>query len=282
VAPKAGISTPLREALRSPVPVTGLPLSVFAAAFRGHTRDASVAVVAEIDSARLRFIERDGRFDGEIELAITPMDSSDKPRFTLIETAQLRLRPETHAALSTGAIRLSRRLVLPPGSYRLAIGARDGNGGAVGTVFTDVDVPDFFEPPLQMSGIALASNETTERIRTVTEEPGVTDVLPGSATAVREFATDDTLSVFAEVYVNDVPAPHRVAIRTTLTAGDGREVFTGYDERKTPGSGPVGWVHFLKIPLSRFPPGRYVLRIEARRLLVSGGVSARQVEIRVR
>jgi hypothetical protein len=110
----------------------------------------------------------------------------------------------------------------------------------------------------------------------------VTDVLPGSATAVREFAADDTLSIFAEVYDNDVQAPHRVAIRTTLSAHDGREVFTGYDERKTPGSGPAGWVHFLKIPLSRFAPGRYVLQIEARRLLVSGGVTARQVEIRVR
>ena len=49
-------------------------------------------------------------------------------------------------------------------------------------------------------------------------------MLPAPPTAIREFPRGDTLALFTEVYDNQPKVAHRVAIKTSVIADDGKVV----------------------------------------------------------
>lgn len=273
----------VREALASPIPTRDLGLALFAAPFVGIAPNASIALVIEIDPAALAFVQKDGTFDTDVEIHLLAIDAAGKVQGGGRDVAPLRLREANHETVMRSGLRITRRLQLPPGRYQIHVAARETNRGRLGTIRQDLDVPDFSKGALLMSGITLTS-ESAARIPTVNPDPGFKDVLPASPTAIREFPRSDTLGLFAEVYDNQTAAAHRVAITTTVTADDGRVVFTAGDERASQElQGKKGGYGYLaKIPLAELAPGRYVLRVEARTLLAKGGTAARELEFRVR
>ncbi|MEO8078432.1 MAG: VWA domain-containing protein [Acidobacteriota bacterium] len=273
----------IREALSSPVPASDLGLRLFAAPFTGPAPKASVAVVLEIDPAHLKFVEKDGTFNEQLDVHMLALDANSKVQDGGPQVVPLRLSRPNHDAVTRNGFRLTRRLTLPPGKYQLRVAVRESNGGAIGTLSYDLDVPDFSKSPLQMSGIVLASASAL-RVPTANPDPGLKDVLPGPATAVREFPQNDQLALFAEIYDNQTSVAHRVAIATKVLADDGKVMFTAQDERSSSDlqgkSGGYGYT--LNLPLAQLAPGRYVLRVEARTLLSNGGTAARELEFRVR
>ena len=52
------------------------------------------------------------------------------------DVVSLKLRPQTYRRWRVPAVRISRRLEIPPGHYQLRVGVRDGVGGAVGPCCT--------------------------------------------------------------------------------------------------------------------------------------------------
>ena len=280
---EASVPPEVRDALASPIPSTGVGLSVFAAPFSGPDSKSSVALVIEFSPAKLKFVERDGKFNDDLELHVLAVDGSGKLQDGGRTTVPLRLGEPSYRAVMANGFRVTRRLTLPPGRYQLRVAAREINGGGVGTVRQTLDVPDFTKSPLQLSGITLTSLSAS-RMPTANPDEQLKDVLPAAPTAIRTFPRDDKLAVFAEVYDNQSSTPHRVAITSSLIADDGRVVFSASDER---GSDELqgkkgGYGYTREIALSPFAPGRYVLRIEARTLLASGATAAREVELRVR
>ena len=278
----AGTSPELREALGSPLPVTGLGLSATAAAFRGARGKAAVSVTLEIDGSRFKFSEKGDKIFDEVEVSMLAIDADGKGRDGGRDAVQLTLRPQTRDAILARGVRIMRRLELAPGLYYLRIGARETGSGSVGTVMLDVEVPDFSKEPLAMSGIVLTS--TAASAPTARPDEQFKDVLPGAPTTVRDFARDDVLSTFAEVYDNRTRVPHRVEIKTSVLADNGSVVFTTAEERRSEEIGPTGggYGHSAKIPLKDLAPGRYVLRVDARALLSDGGAASRELEFRVR
>jgi VWFA-related protein len=280
-------SPELREALNSPIPVSGLGISVVASPFKGSGSEASIVLALEVDGSPLRFETKDGIFSDDVEIAIVALDDRAKVRAGARDVAQLRLRPQNHAIVAAQGFRMMRRLEVPPGHYHLRIGARDVGSGAVGSVLYDLDVPDFSKAPLDISGLLITS-ASASRIPTVNPDPDFKEVMPAPPAAMRDFPPGDLVSVFAEIYqrrdrrVND-RTPHRVAIRGSVIADDGKEVFTHSEERSsdelTGGGGGYGFR--LTIPLKDLAPGRYVLRVEARSLISGGTSVARDVEFRI-
>jgi hypothetical protein len=153
-------------------------------------------------------------------------------------------------------------------------------------VLFDLDAPDFSKGPLAVSGIAIASGSSSG-MPTTTPDPTVTefkDVLPAPPTATREFPRGDTLAVFAEIYDNIGKTAHRVDITTTVLSDEGQVVHTAADERKSDelrGAGG-GYGYTTRIPLARFAPGRYVLRVAARSTLGNGDPVSRDLEFTIR
>jgi VWFA-related protein len=282
-AASAGTSAALRDALDSPIPVSGLGLTAFAAPFRGTNDKASVSIALEIDGSRFRFAEKGGKLSDEVEISIVAFDEGGKPRDGGHDKVTITPRPQTRDIIQRRGVRILRRLELPPGRYNLRIGAREAGSGAVGTVLLDLEVPDFGRAGLAMSGLALTSASASV-VPTARADDLFKDVLPAAPTTLREFPRADEIALFTEVYDNQTRTPHRVAIKTTVLGDDGTAVFSTSDERRSEelGSRGGGYGHTAKIPLKDFRPGRYVLRVEAQTLLANGASAVREVEFRVR
>jgi VWFA-related protein len=290
VAPRGRASTPpppkegsaaLREAINSPIPIAGLTLRTFAAPFKGVPPKASVLIAVEIDGADLKFVEKGGVFQNQLEVTALAYDEKGKLADSKPMTLKLDLRPQTRDAVEKNGFRLTTRLQLAPGRYQLRIGGREANGGLVGSVLNDLEVPDYWKVPFAMSGLALTS-ASAARTPTAAPDPELKDLLPGPPIAVREFPTGDRLVLYTEVYDGEAAKPHGVDITTTLTADEGRVLFTTTEERKsTELEGPRGGYGYrAEVPLANVAPGLYVLQVEARSRL--GPVAARQVLLKVR
>jgi VWFA-related protein len=281
-AVNAETSPELREAIESPVPISGLGVRVFAAPLRGTDSNASVALTLEVDGARLRFTEKDGLFHDDLEVAVVAVDQTGKVRDGGRDLMNLRLRQQTHEMVSKHGVRVTRRLEIPPGRYVLRVGARDVGSGAVGSVSYDLDVPDFSRQALAMSGLLLTS-ASASRTPTANPDAEFKEVLRAPPAALRSFPSGDLLSFFVEVYDNQTGTPHRVSIKSTILTDAGNVVHSSEDERRSDElkGQRGGYGYSATVPLKEFSPGRYVLRVEARTLLAGGGQASREVEFTV-
>lgn len=283
IAKDTGASAEVKAALESPLPVSGLGLTMTAAPLMGQGRKTAVAIVIEVDPQRLSFAEKNGVHSEEIEIVILPLDASGKPHEGARDQLPMNLSQGNYERVRTHGVRTARHLELSPGRYQLRVAARARNSGAVGSLLYDLDLPDFTRPPLAISGLSLTSRESAQ-IPTPAPEKEFLTLLPAVPTARREFARSDTVQLLAEVYDNRASTPHRVTIQTRVTADDGRAVFSASAERRSEeikgGSG--GYGHVVDIPLAQFPPGRYVLRVDATSTLAAMAPVFREIEFRVR
>ena len=285
--PAEGKTSPaLRDAMDSPIAISGLTISAFAAPFKGAGGKDAIAMAIEIDGRGLKFTTTpQGQFADELEVSFFAADGSGKIKDGARDVIALSLKPQTHDIVGQSALRVIRRIQVPPGKYQLRIGARESGGGNVGTVIYDLDAPDFSKGTLAMSGIALAS-VSGSRIPTTSADPSVNefkDVLPAPPSASREFPRQDTLAVFAEVYDNVGKTPHRVEITAAVLSDAGKVVHTTSDTRKSEElqGATGGYGYTTKIALANFAPGRYVLRLTATSLLGKPEPVMREIEFRV-
>lgn len=260
-------SVELREILRQPLQRNGLTLAVQAAPFKGAAREASIALAVEVDGERLQFdAQQNNVFEDEVEVSFFALDERGRSHPGNFFQFKLSLRPDTYERVRRLGFRLNPRLALPPGRYQLRVGVHERGGGALGSVFYDLDVPDYTKELLAMSGLLITA-PAARNVFTPEPDPEIpTDLLPGPATSRREFTQNDTLSLFAEVYDN-IPSrqPHQIEIGTTLLSEDGRAVFSSREtlsgeSMKANRSSRVS--HTKQIPLKDIQPGRYLLRVE--------------------
>jgi hypothetical protein len=90
-------------------------------------------------------------------------------------------------------------------------------------------------------------------------------MLRGPATANRRFVSGDGIVVFAEVYDNRLDKPHDIDTAVIVKNARGAEVFRSADtqsNRQLAGSQGVLRSR-TPIELKDFPPGRYVVTVDA-------------------
>src|SRR5262249_40113499 len=134
------------------------------------------------------------------------------------------------AVIEQTGIRTLSRLPMPPGRYQLRVAANDVAPATIGSVLYDLDVPDFTKAPLTMSGIVMTS-PSGSRLPTVRPDEELKQLMPASPIGSRTFPANDELAVFVEIYDNVGATAHKVDITTTVTADDGKVVFTADDAR---------------------------------------------------
>jgi len=281
--PMPGVSPELREALDSPIPVSGFTLAVTAAALKGNGARASVLVAVQASGRDLTFAEKDGHFDNVVETSVIAIDGDGKIVAGDRAALSLTLKPETRAALQQVGFRMLFRLPLPPGRYQVRVAARESGGGRIGSVYDDLEVPDFTRLPLSMSGLVISSLRNNV-VPTPRPDEVLQKMLAGHPTTAREFHSDDELGVAAEVYDAQGDHAHKVHITTTLLADAGKAVFQHADERSsTELQGKTGgYGYSVRVPLKGLAPGLYVLRVEARSTLGKEAQASREVQVVVR
>src|SRR3954454_17635394 len=188
-------STPeLREALDSPLPVSGLTLHVFAAPLKGAAPNASVLFGVEVRGRDLQLAQ-----NAKLLLSYLAIDQNGKVKGGNTDSlAMPNLKPETKARIEQTGLRMLNRLDLPPGKYQLRVAAHDTNGGNVGSVQYDLVVPDFQKAPFSISGLVLTSG-LGSALPTVRADEQLKQVLPGPPIALRRFPQNGESALFTEV-----------------------------------------------------------------------------------
>lgn len=262
---KPGTSPALVAALVNAVPVGDVPLRVWAAPFKGDGKQASVALAVEVAGPALKYQRREDRFYEDLEVSIVAADHDGKIRGSDRQTLNLKLKPETHEALSTrGGVRILSRLALPPARYQIRVGVHESNGGAVGVVPIDLEVPDYAKAPFALSGLMVTSTGARSLV-TPKPDPLLNKVFPAPPVAGRIFAPDETLGVFAELYDRSTPALHDVDFKAAVRPrAGGADLFTTTETRSMAATAsPRTHGYKVEVPLKDLAPGEYVLRVEA-------------------
>lgn len=277
-----GTSPKLRDALGSPLPDSGLAMAVSAAAFKGVAPKASVLVTIQTEGGRFRFTDKDGQSLDRLEVSLMAIDTKGKIQGGDKQTVELKLKAQTRQAVEAAGFRTLSRMELAPGRYQLRVGAMAGATESVGTVYYDLEVPDFSKDVLSVSGLVVSSN-FAGITPTARADDQLKDILKPPPTTARDFSVADTIWTFAEVYDNQVKTPHQVDIRTLLRANDGRIVAKIEETRSTDElqGAKGGFGHVTQIPLKDVAPGQYVLRVEAQTRLSGSTTVARETLVRV-
>jgi hypothetical protein len=259
-------SAPLRDALNSPMQQGGLTFSVQAAPFKGSEKEASVALAIEIDGERLHFTppNNNATFSDKVELSFFAVNEQAKPQHGTRSEVDLTLRPDTYQRVRAVGLRLNPRVSLAPGRYQVRLGVRESGAGALGSVFYDLQVPDFSKEPLMISGLLLTA-PSAQVVPTAQADPVVAKMLPGPATSRREFAQSDTLSVLAEIYDNiSSQQPRQIDTSVRLMDESGRDIFAARDSFQNGSTRNWSVYGYARdISLKDVAPGRYLLRVEA-------------------
>ena len=103
--------------------------------------------------------------------------------------------------------------------------------------------------------------------------------MPGPPIALRTFPQNDEVVLFAEVYDNAGSTPHKVDITATVTADEGKVMFTANEVRDSSDLGGQrgGYGYTTKIPMKDLAPGSYVLKVEAKSRLANTPPVSREV-----
>jgi VWFA-related protein len=310
-------------ALASPLATSGVPMRVFAAPFKGRGKNASVALALELDAASLGLEDRGGVLAGKVDVRFLATDAKRNVYPEIAHTATVEAKPEGsgRVPLNRARVRIVSELELPAGGrYQLRVAA--GSAIVAGNVVYDLEVPDFSDGPLVLSGVALVSSSEpgvltlrsskgAGRIKgakcyselcsqpllpigtadpatpAAAAEPWLEGRLPGPPTAVREFAPEDDVVLVGEVYDNarrsSKPPATTIAFTATLRAPDGRILPLASQERAAAANTtPAG--HTFQVPLAfrNVPEGEYSLRVQARSSHDLQYVVTREIPIRVR
>jgi hypothetical protein len=257
--PKPGIkpASPLTKSLAGLLPNPDMPLRVSVAPVAIPGRLDQAAAVIALGVERPAAITAPGRLE-TMDLLVSAFDPEGRPRGSQRQTTSITPQPT-----GNGSVRyeLLARMDLKPGRYELRLSAHDTTRDTSGSVYADVDVPDFAKAPLSLSGLMLEVNPPL---------PGgprnaFDGLLPVTPTSKRDVTTTDEVTAFLQINQGGdaVLAPVALAIR----------IVNDHDATVFERTGSVGADLFATslrsanqrfvLPLSTLAPGAYLLTVEA-------------------
>jgi VWFA-related protein len=228
--------------------VTGAPFGV-----AGQSR-AAVAFVLGLEQPAPA-----ERAVDSVSVIVTALDANSGKQ---VATERVKARVALRGAAGGGKAfhEVLSRVDLKPGRYQMRFGAASSLSGKSGSVYYDLDVPDFSSSRGALSGLVLS----------VTPGPVVAPgdrfaaLLPIVPTTRREFVTGDQVIAFLRVYDGGKHSDGPVAVTARITDSADRVVFrtTGF---VTPAlTGALRAADYrLTLPIERLLSGAHLLTIEA-------------------
>ena len=259
--PPASATAALDEVLQTPLPLGGVPMAVSASPFKGATpARASVAVTVQVIGTPLKFEEKNGLYEDTVEIITVAIDQNGKTQIGDKQLVELQLKPETYRVVASTGFRVVSRIELGAGRYQLRVGAREIGTNRMGSVHYDLEIPDYRQTTLALSGVTISSKRAT-LLPTARGDEKLQSILGGPPTTARAFAAGDTLTAYVELYRGDADAA-RVDLETRVIGPDDKVVFRSRDEVSASQLQKGGYGHRVDVPLNG-PGGNYVLQIAA-------------------
>jgi VWFA-related protein len=209
--------TELGRALGSLLPKGDVAMQVTAAALArpGAESTSSVAIVLGL---RQPAPAGTTRVNEVVDLSVNAFTPEGQARGSHRLKAELTLRPSPGDDVSYEVLS---SIDLQPGRYQLRLAAESAMQRQAGSVFYDVDVPDFSRLPLSLSGVAVTRNPALPSA----PRNRLADLLPLVPTTQREFERGDKVTAFARVYQTRRAPPLPVTVDAHVVDATGRVVF---------------------------------------------------------
>jgi VWFA-related protein len=259
-APEAGKKaeeepSPLAIAISGLLPKGDVPLQAWAAPFAQAGRSDSVIPI--VLAIRQELADRDVRGTESIELRADAYTLEGRLRNSQSLRAQVAFKAGPGGETAYEVLTM---VTLPPGRYQLRLAASLLSRRKSGSVYVDVEVPDFTKAPLTWSSLAFHVAPGVATAGTAAFKTG----LPFVPTTQRLFHPNDTVRVFARVHQGGRKPVAPITVTAILTDSTGTDVWRQQDAVE-----PARFVIArgadvqLAVPVARLRPGAYRLRLEA-------------------
>ena len=248
-------ASPAAVILAGPVPAGTLPMRIAVAPIGPvgpGQREVAIAIALGLENP----VTENSAQTLEVELRAL----STEGRVALAErrTAQAILRPA--AAGIDGVFDLLARIALAPGRYELRFGAHLTPANLAGSLFADVEVPDFERDPLTLSGVIIETSGGNAGPLGVFS--GLIPIIPTSS---RVFTARGMPESFVRVYQGGRDPLALASIRVTLHDRSDYLVFNNrfrLPANRFDATTRAADFRF-KIPTNALSPGPYLLTFEA-------------------
>jgi VWFA-related protein len=189
---KPGVDPEFQAALDSPYDVDAIPMRMTTYVFdETLLGKATVRVATDVDVRNFAFQQVDGRFADTLEFLMIVAHRETGEFFRYDQKVDMKLLPATHERITKDWMPLVRDFELSPGGYQAKIVVRDKNGGRIGSVIHEFDVPPL--GPLRVSTPVMS--DVLQKTPDASEGPPRPAML-----ARRNFASGAMLYVQFEVY----------------------------------------------------------------------------------
>jgi VWFA-related protein len=266
----AAARAPLTKAISGLLPSSDLPLQAWAGVFPvAGRKEARVTVSLGV---RHEFAAREVSRTETIDLTVNAFLQDGRARGSRQLTSSLTLRP---GPVSEVGFEIPAHLDLPPGRYQLRIGVFVRSSRATGSVFVDVDVPDFRKTPASLSTLAVHVAPAVPQAAT-----GEAAVVPETLTSERVFDSDDTAVVLAQMYRHKGEGAVRWTADVLHDSGRNLSRVSGTVEPSAflNGIAPLR----LVLPTASLPRGGYLLRVTLPGTDTSSDVTVRDLRFWIR
>lgn len=183
----------LAKAIADVLPIPDLPMDVAIAPFAEAGTTKAAVTIAYGVTQPIPTRPGNTRTTESTDLLVSAFSPDGEPRGTQRYTAKVVIRAGATGVAQWEALG---RIALPAGRYRLRLAAYSGSAGKAGSVYADIDVPDFTRLPFSVSGLVLNAAPT----RPFAPKDMFSDLLPLVPTAAREFLPTDRVTAFLRVY----------------------------------------------------------------------------------
>jgi VWFA-related protein len=230
----------------------------------GSSPLADVVVALSVRWPALRAAVRE-----TLNITRTVYDPEGRPGAPVRETVSLPLSPGDQLRHD-----VVRQVPLPAGRHQLRFNVASSLLNRNGTVYVDVEVPEFGRTALALSSIVLG----TEPSETAS---GPSSLLPIVPTSARDFGNGEPVTAFVRVQQGGAAAPGPVSLTTEILDASDQVRFT-----ETHAIEPAAFAadrgagYRLRLPLERLQAGPHLLSVSAR--LANGRTARRDVLFRVR
>lgn len=186
------------RAINSPLVSTGIGVDAVADFLDLASDKAQVSLSIYTDGRKLKYLEDNQSFTGNLVLMTEVFDASGNAGKILQDTIQIRLSAEQYRQAGQNIYRYTQRLALPPGLYQVRVGVRDPNSELYGTAAAWVEVPKLGSGKLFLSSLSLVK-AAMGKSESQTDWPKKTS-LPVIRNGVTMFRNTDSLAYSCRAY----------------------------------------------------------------------------------
>jgi VWFA-related protein len=264
--PKAPPPPPELAALSGVLPLSDLGLRATASPFAIAGTTKAVLSLA-VGVKQFPFVERTPE---QVELLIRAFTADGDERGSAKEMISITV-PAARRDSANTRYELLARIELPrPGKYEIRVAGHSIVADTRGSVYLDVEVPDFRKDLVSLSGIVF---DNALPAWPVAPLRAFRDLMPVTPTTERTFARSDIVTAFVRVYQGGKDPVVAVPVAVSVLNAAGESVLARSDTLAPDRFSTERSADYqLRLPLATLPPGEYLLTIDA----VAGKSGARR------